>query len=203
MSPFCVSAILAPRRSGEIPKSRILGICVVAALVVAGCANPLSSDDPGPVVGQGRLQRPEDGFGVAFPNDWTVFDVTESGSARAWQWPVDAGSVHRLVLRTESCYVQVDDRHARLSLDAYVARLMRKVWTEPVTEPSHSSEVLLPAGRAWRIDAVHESGWHYTEYVLGKDGDFYVIGCGANAWEQPEDRWLAIAETFEFLPAEE
>ena len=184
-------------------KNRTLLMCIVAALVVAGCANPIASDDPGHVVGQGRIERPADGFGVTFPQDWTVHDQTEHGSARAWQWPVDASSVHRLVLRAESCYIQVDDRHVRLSLKAYVARLMRRVWSEPVTEPSHSSEVRLPAGRAWRIDAVHDSGQHITEYVLTNDGDFYIIGCSIEGWAQPDDDWLSIAETFEFMPAEE
>ena len=209
MPPVLPCATMVPARWTDVAWRHIVGVGVAAALAVAGCANPIVPDDPGPVVGQGSIARPQDGFSVTFPSDWTIHDQTDRGPARGWEWPANARSGIRLVLwagspkeGAGSCYVQVDSGHARLTLKAYVAWLMQRTWSEPVTEPAKRSRIRLPAGSAWRIDAVHDSGWLYTEYILAKDGEFYILGCRDVPWLVPDDRWLSIVETFAFLSEE-
>jgi hypothetical protein len=67
-----------------------------------------------------------------------------------------------------------------------------------------TTEILLPAGSATRIDwdIVEPDGDHYssTYNLAGLDGPTWLDCEGP---ERPDDDWLSIAETFEFLPAEE
>ena len=57
-------------------------------------------------------------------------------------------------------------------------------------------------GGAIRIDAeVPEEGFSGSWYLLTDGTNFYGLICGAP--DLPEDRWLSVAETFEFLPTEE
>jgi hypothetical protein len=67
------------------------------------------------------------------------------------------------------------------------------------------TDVALPAGEAKRIDASQlEEGWtspsEQSYYLLVRDSRFYDIVCMSD--DPPEDRWLSIAESFEFLTAE-
>ncbi len=58
-------------------------------------------------------------------------------------------------------------------------------------------------GEAVRIDVeVTEEGVDSASYILTDETTFYILMCEAFP-EPPEDRWLSIAETFEFLPTEE
>ena len=45
-----------------------------------------------------------------------------------------------------------------------------------------------------------KEGRFVTTYLLSDGQVLAFFGCWAN--ERPEDGWLALAETFEFLPAE-
>ena len=61
----------------------------------------------------------------------------------------------------------------------------------------------LAAGRTLRIDREVESTDmpHSTRYVFTNGGSWAILSCYAA--DPPADRWLSIAETIEFLPAEE
>ncbi len=75
------------------------------------------------------------------------------------------------------------------------------------TEIEPPTPVALPVGAGWRF--VHR--WHEPDhpnnesvsvhYVVAGDVVSLAFNCTANA--RPEDDWLSIAETVEFLPAEE
>ena len=60
----------------------------------------------------------------------------------------------------------------------------------------------LDAGDAIRLDLDLGEGRVAQQYVIGSDDSFYQLACLAER-EVVDDRWLAIAETFEFVPAEE
>jgi len=64
------------------------------------------------------------------------------------------------------------------------------------------ANVDLPLGPGKRID-VMLSGGGGSEYVLAPNDVFYTFGCFVPAGDPPDDRWLSVAETFEFLPTEE
>ena len=57
-----------------------------------------------------------------------------------------------------------------------------------------------PVGQAARMD-VPDEATHLSVYLLRGGNTFYWISCAGD--DPPDDRWLSIAETFEFLPAEE
>ena len=58
----------------------------------------------------------------------------------------------------------------------------------------------LASGPAWRLDYVGQSV-PQSAYLLGWNDGILALDCFA--FDPPDDRWLSIAETFEFLPAEE
>jgi hypothetical protein len=60
----------------------------------------------------------------------------------------------------------------------------------------------LDAGDAIRLDLDLGEGYVAQQYVIGSDDSFYQLACLAEG-EVVDGRWLSIAETFEFLPAEE
>jgi hypothetical protein len=68
---------------------------------------------------------------------------------------------------------------------------------------------MLPAARSVRLvvdlslhpdEAQLEEGRFFTTYLLSDGPVLAFFGCWAN--ERPADDWLALAETFEFLPAD-
>ena len=67
--------------------------------------------------------------------------------------------------------------------------------------------VELPAGTAVKVAHVSRSlvDWPlgFVEYFIAADDRFYVLFCATMPSLVPDDDWLSIAETFEFLPAEE
>jgi hypothetical protein len=93
--------------------------------------------------------------------------------------------------------------------DAYVSSFIRDVrrraeglgWVhagEPET-------VSLPVGEAtvlWGTAGpdYEQSFEAYADYVLTRGEDAFVLACAGE--EPPEDHWLSIAESFEFLPEE-
>ena len=60
----------------------------------------------------------------------------------------------------------------------------------------------LPAGQAVRADVAWDDGWnqssYYYYYYNNLGARWFRLDC-ATREDLPEDRWLAIAETFEFL----
>ena len=68
--------------------------------------------------------------------------------------------------------------------------------------PSHTS---LPAGDAAQLHCQSSGDGHtfyQSWYVLAADAGYMWLWC-RSADYRPEDRWLSIAQTLEFLPAEE
>jgi hypothetical protein len=170
-----------------------------------------SSPSPEPsgalsVVG-GRFVLPEGGYAVTFPEDWEVLIL-----------PVDRDSIP--VVRAEQgrdgevsdgvafCEVKVagpcDDEPGRTCAAAVdeVATWEAAWWASrpDIEVPSAvASEALaLPAGYAVRIDVtLSEHGTDRSIYYLTDGGVIATLLCLAA--RGPGDRWLSVAETFEFL----
>jgi hypothetical protein len=181
----------------------------VGATLLMGCANQLT--EAGPVIGSGRIERPEDGFTVTFPARWEVREwLPEQGPGR---WGRPMGSLGgRLALFAGApsgnggCYVHVNDRFAEqpISVDTYADRSIEDLRSDSGLDIEKVRRAVtdLPAEWGKRIDVTF-SGGGATEYMLTQDGVFYTLGCFVPSGDPPADRWLSIAETFEFLPAVE
>ena len=65
-----------------------------------------------------------------------------------------------------------------------------------------TTAIELPSGSAVRIDDVDpDANLERSAYLLTDGAHYYSLTCFGVA--APQDRWQSIAETLEFLPAEE
>jgi hypothetical protein len=180
----------------EPPADRWLSIIEAIAPLLAE-ARPSVPFDP-------RVEVPEHGLAVDFPAEWLV---------RSWPGPgpVLGGS---LVLRAVTlaqeggyeCLIEDDTALPSLpdvaSLDEWrdtlisIAGAQERRTSEPVV-----TQVGLPSGPTVRADWERWSGMPATAWIFA-DGDRHAaLLCRSD--DPPDDRWRAIAESFEFLPAEE
>ena len=163
------------------------------------------SFDVGPVIGSGRIERPEHGFALTFPASWTVQEATPEGAQTILGEEV-LPEGQSIVLAAErlgrsgTCFVLADDPSVRddpTLLATYAStsemELSEGGWYDEVDR----TPVDLVAGPGWRLDASNET-WTSSVYVLRGPGAIYALVC--RAADPPEGRWLSIAETFEFLP---
>ena len=183
---------------------RLSSVFVASLLAVAatgGVAAQSPSPDPDPTVpstpsgtaDELRLAFPEVGFALTFPDHWTSRE-----SDLPWGTLAEVASF----ADPEYCYVQAseverEDVSAAGAAEALVARYEREGYAEVMPTP-----VLLPAGGGWRVDAEAGSG-PLTVYLAQSDQLLVALHCTAVGSEAPDDAWLSIAETIEFLPAEE
>ena len=141
-----------------------------------------------------RVEVPSSGFALDFLREWLV---------RGGSVPLNPGI--RQVLQTEnqtaSCRV-VD-----ATGDGWPPRATLESMHEPVVHhvAGEAWELLdaayldLPAGRAGRVVyADHET---HVDYHLTDRNIWLQLQCASAT--PPDDYWLSIAETFEFLPVEE
>lgn len=57
----------------------------------------------------------------------------------------------------------------------------------------------LPDARAIAIDMSYRGGRDNRDYLITHGERWFALVCGSMT--APEDRWLSIAESFDFLPA--
>ena len=152
----------------------------------------------------GRVEVPDHGFAVTFPDDWDVNplgapDYGEADPALgpssvlyAWDGPSDDDEATR-------CDIWVDaSTRPPLTLAAYAQQRIRDF-----DIAGDYASVELPAGRGMRTTFTYDYDFvlGHTEYILAADDVFYTFACIGE--DPPDDHWLSIAETFEFLPMEE
>ena len=183
-----------------------IAVLMACMLSVAG-VTVVSAHEPSPGVASNgqRVEVPESAYVVTFPEGWVVgIDPMETSTASpdgsssesvfmaAYGWAPD-GSTQCLVSNEPLSDPPGDpatalEESADWALSHY----------EPVLIETSSLD--LPAGPAIRY--VFESEGTVGAAYLFSDGfDLFLISClGARP---PADRWLSIAETFEFLPVKE
>ena len=153
----------------------------------------------------GRFVLSEGGYAVTFPEGWEVqvhpVDWSPVPVVRAEEPREDDGSGG-----IAFCEVKVagpcGDSCSTL-VDGWAASEVD--WWEGGTEvpvPSIiASEALsLPAVHAVRVDVRYDDDWGRSIYMLTDGQVAATLLCIAPA--PPDDGWLSVAETFEFLPAE-
>ena len=182
-----------------------LAIAVGASLaLVAAYAAFGPSLSLGPVIGSGRIERPEHGFAITFPGDWTAQEATPEGLETFWgETEIPEGQA--IVLGAErslqggSCTITLDDPSVRQEpvLLANWAAAAEMDWAEDSDQGVKRTRIDLPVGSAWRIDSA-VGDLSDSAYLLRGPRGIYMLECWSD--DPPDDRWLSIAQTVEFLP---
>ena len=198
----------------------VLVITVIVAVVIAllivstrtagaadgadGTTTPESATPPS--FGQ-RVVVPEAGFAITFPVDWEVSIDTSDLPGEGGTFAVVSG---REAASDVTCEVYLYGPctgspfgDCAAAIDEVAARMLAYFdGDESSSRTDESTAMDLPAGYAVRVDTEWiDEGIFGSSYLL-TDGKIHdSLLCRGS--ERPEDRWLSIAETFEFLPAEE
>ena len=155
----------------------------------------------------GRVELPHLGFGLTFPSEWAVQgalageDLASGEPGGLWaQAPNERGAALAVCrVHGESCRPG-DER--RTTIEDMTEQLLACVEESPAFVVVEWAFLDLPAGRsaqAMMRNLADASLWVTYRFT---DGDSQgVLTCGADPL--PDDRWLSIAETIEFLPAED
>lgn len=159
------------------------------------------SATPSPVGAGRRIEVPEHGFALTYPDDWTVqeWSVEDVEAVFGLDEPSAGVSLALTVSgpgRAGDCGVMVDDPTVRAepALLATFADATHEFLLRDSTVDGVERERLdLPAGPAWRFDHLAD-GTPVSAYLRGGRRVSYVVTCSAE--DPPEDRWLSIAETF-------
>jgi len=192
----------------DAPESVVLVLCGEAPiehwLDVARSIAPLTADfSPEPF--DPRVAIPEHGFAVDFGMEWYV-------DPRAGHLGALLGGPIVLTTQTTALYgegppgaaCQVEDDTGVAELAGPMSIVAWKVAIRHAgTGALHAKEpamklVELPSGPAIRADW-SSVAMPATAWILSDDERVVVLLC--RSFRPPEDRWLSIAETFEFLPA--
>lgn len=190
------------------------GMAAAAVLCTGSAAQAQSpSPEPPPWFG-GRVELPEHGFAVTVPDGAVAYDMTgdlerqlrvvvpdaSDGDIAGWSSMMRERMRGQLVLAIEdssSCgFVvgptigadlasEVDGFYERQAADGNVVHLE----TPRVVELPAADALVVSHGRA---------GEEATFYLGEKDGMVFDIWCAGA--ERPEDDWLSIAASFEWLP---
>jgi hypothetical protein len=192
-------------------------------------ASPDLDEATGPVVRGGRIEVPAAGFALEVPEDWYGFDLThpellaEAASfdaAAAMLGPrvraaiVEAAAISdaldvplvacQFSRAPHGCDVMTAELAMSVTADALVDQHISSAEERGIVFATGPEVIMLPAGPATVIygepGESSDSSRSLAAYFIEAEPIFIVYCVGE--WP-PEDRWLSIAETFEFLPVEE
>ena len=156
-----------------------------------------------------RIERPAQGYAVSFPIDWVVAEVTDAN--RDWMDDLaDPGRLSDTQLMAQrrghyECSVIDDTRYAEappayISLAELVDEVVYWAGQDPTVVQFEAAYVELAAGQTATLDALYDDGTIGRDYHFTDMTTWFRLSCISS--EPPDDRWLSIAETFEFLPVE-
>jgi hypothetical protein len=182
---------------------RLASAFLATCRLVVGASSAIAQEpSPSPSALEQRAEINGTGFVVTFPEGWLVetrYGQLQAVSADGSAWCYPSG---------ERVPEPVDDPEALLDRFAAIFPVFSDDGVPmPVIE---TSEIELPAGRTVRFIADYAlddglvEGYdarYDTTYILTDGRILFFLGCLAP--ERPDDDWLSIAETIEFLPAEE
>lgn len=206
------------RRAEDVMRSLSLVTFVIGLLVagpgpavVAQESSPSPAPSPATTTVPGRFVLPEGGYAVTFPEGWEVqvhrrsdypFPVVDAREVR--EGSGSDGSGYCWVRFMSPCG-DGGERSCSTIIDEEAAREV--AWFEKGTDvpmPAIVESVVLPlpAGYTVRVRTEHTDPPREWAYYRMTDGhSMGILGCAATAG--PDDHWLSVAESFEFLPIEE
>jgi hypothetical protein len=189
---------------------RSTGVFATLALVLAlGSVDTLAADERSPILvgADGRVEIPAASFALAFPSDWDI-DVSASGLADVSFAVVTGHSPESDVTCELFMYGPCSGEPFGDCADALDEIAARMIATYESSEDFEGMVEQTPVATA----AVHAI-WMDIEWAEDEDAAFgttYLLTDGSvfdyllcRGSERPDDRWLSIAETIEWLPAEE
>ena len=150
-----------------------------------------------------RVEVPEAGFAVAFPVDWEVSIDTSGLTGDGGSFAVVSG---REAASDVTCEVYLYGPctgtpfgDCAAALDEVAARMVAFFADdESSSRTDESTAMELAAGYAVRVDTEWIGERVFGSWYLLTDGKVHdALLCRGS--ERPEDRWLSIAESFEFL----
>ena len=153
-------------------------VALMAYQTVVIVEQEFSRDDigVGPVIESGRIERPEPGFAVTFPDDWTVQAISPAYSdevaAEAGAEGLMTGLLVGFDEDTEVGCALFEGLSRWASVDAFV-------------DGTTAEAVDLPAGTAARVDEVGQDGSIGTLYHYAEDGRWFALGCYADDPAEP------------------
>lgn len=174
-------------------------IILSLAGMAAGVVDAQSPSPAQPLAGV-RVYAPEALVGLTLPVGWSVsVDYRRADPPLGESMPADA---RWAVLNAWDGQEVVNGcrvfryEGSGLSLAEFAAGLL-----DPRTEVT-MTPVCFDAGEAIRLELALDGPEAAQQYVFGSDDTFYVLAC-VSGGSPPGDVWLSIAESFEFLAAEE
>jgi uncharacterized membrane protein YhaH (DUF805 family) len=219
-APTLDAGLTAEGYREERPARKWAGIAiavVIWAVLVASSFSWVPSAVLAPVLGYQRVERPTDGFAISLPRDWEYAVAAEADPKAWWDSEVaDPNETHERFLSqggvlmsrqatplaVNSCHVSditslAAEPPVFITLADAVDNIMLRE-DDPEVVSVDSAVMDLPAGRVASVDTMYKDGLDERDYVF-KDGKaWFLLQCFSTS--APEDRWLSIAETFEFLP---
>jgi hypothetical protein len=196
--PYYVVSRRRPERR-DLARGVYVGLAMVAAFLISDRYElvPWGETDIGPVIESGRIERPDDGFAVTFPDEWTAYEASTEYNEEALTGTAAEDRLAAIIVGVDAetgagCVVFGLTRFASAAGWSTVEGKVAETEAVPIE---------LPAGPAARHDAVDQAMRHEAQYTFVNEGEWFMLSCDSSL---PFDvRWLSVAETFEFLPAEE
>ena len=191
---------------------RISAFLLIGGLVWIGTGS-VGAQSPSPVVSDGGyVDVRGEGFAVTFPTDWAS-EILEGDRRRELSHPDDPEGKYYVPLATASgpgvrevCNVMgltgLEEVAGWTSVHEAVDVFFGAMQGSGRWAETERDVIDLPMGTVERMLG-HEiiEDWHYAGYVMSDHGVWLSFECYAD--EPPEDRWVAIAATFELLPQED
>jgi hypothetical protein len=173
-----------------------------------------------PFVAPQHIERPTAGFAVSLPLDWEFVDAADA-EPEDWYDPevVDDVQAHHeevvadgglLLARTRSPFAF----HSCVLYDFSARAADQPAWTSLDHVPTdardwttdsawawdvQTTSLQVRAGHALRADVRWADGWKSSHYYYMEGTRWFLLECVTED-RPPDDRWLSIAETLEFLP---
>jgi hypothetical protein len=171
-----------------------------------GCAL-VEGPTPSRQEGSQRVEVPEAGFAITFPASWEVSIDTSDLRGEGGSFAVVSGrdpasdSTCEIYLYGPCTGTPFGDCAA--ALDEVAARMVAYFDGDGSSSRTDASTTMdLPAGYAVRVDTEWIDEGVFGSLYLLTDGSVHdTLRCRGS--ERPDDRWLSIAESFEFLPEDE
>jgi len=192
----------------QMQRMRRLTVAVVTmSLLGVSGASAVAAQSPSPSpadVGQ-RVEVPEAGFALTYPGDWQI--RVDSSSLDSGSHPVVTG---RSSGGDETCDVYLYGacsgepfEDCAVALDEFAARMVATYESYEDFEGSvEQTPIASAAEYAVRLDIEWTADAAFGTFYVFTDGTVHdTVLCRGS--ERPDDRWLSIAETFEFLTAAE
>jgi hypothetical protein len=204
---------------------RSIGLVGAALLVGVSVGSAASTESASPPWFGGRIEMPEHGFALVLPDGWVGIDSSTDLSEQVAAWarvrpddlaPEDVTAMSRTVataatagmglvafgpMREPWCGVAPTlAAHRTLDevIDSYAASMLENEFAAVVQEPT-PVDVRAGPGRVLVVTVAppDQPSTNLVTYVIEGSGVFAGIFCSAG--ERPDDDWLSLAESLEFL----